>query len=105
LNWISKAAKQGTSGALATYASIYNGASGIPPDPVKTAAYFRLFLERTEATDEQKKWLSSFEAKLSPEQRRQVDALVASYRPAPTPLTIKALRGIQSAKELVASGK
>ena len=105
LEWITKAAKQGTSGALESYASVYNGAPGVTPDPVKTAAYFRLFLERTDATDQQKKWLGSFEAKLSPEQRRQVREMVANYRAAPTPLTIKALRGIERAEELAASAK
>lgn len=100
--WIEKAAAQGTSGALATYASIYNGAPGITPDSVKTAAYFRLFLERTKASDKQREWLRSFENKMSAEQRRQAAALVDAYRPRPTPLTIKALRGVESAQELVA---
>jgi TPR repeat protein len=100
LEWIEKAANQGTSGALMTYASIYNGAPGVRPDPVKTAAYFRLFVNRTDASDEQKQWLRSFEEKLSPEQRRRAAELVAAYRPAPTALTIKALRGVQSAEEL-----
>jgi uncharacterized protein len=103
LGWIEKAARQGTTGALATYASIYNGAPGIRPDPVKTAAYFRLFLDRTKASEKQRNWLRTFEGKLTPDQRQQAAAMVASYRPAPTALTITALRGIESAQELVAS--
>jgi TPR repeat protein len=103
LEWIEKAAAQGTSGALETYASIYNGAPGVEADPVKTAAYFRLFLERTDASEEQKDWLSTFEHKLNAQQRSQVAGVVANYRPHPTPLTIKALRGLESAEELVAS--
>jgi uncharacterized protein len=103
LEWIEKAAAQGTSDALVTYASIYNGAPGITPDPVKTAAYFRLFLERTKASDKQREWLRSFENKMSAEQRRQAAALVDAYQPRPTSLTIKALRGVESAQELVAA--
>jgi hypothetical protein len=101
LEWIEKAVSQGTSGALATYASIYNGAPGVTPDPVKTAAYFRLFVERTQASEKQRDWLQTFESKLTAEQRQQEAGLVAGYRPKPTPLTIKALRGVESAEELV----
>lgn len=103
LGWIEKAARQGTSGALMTYASIYNGAPGVTPDPVKTAAYFRIYVDRTDADEKQRAWLRSFERKLSNEQRKQVSAIVAAYRPMPTPLTLKALRGAEVAKDLVGS--
>ena len=103
LDWIEKAARQGTSGALMTYASVYNGAPGISPDPVKTAAYFRLYVDRSDANDTQREWLQSFERKLSADQRKEVSKIVADYRPMPTPLTLKALRGAESAKELIRS--
>lgn len=103
IQWLEKAARQGTSGALMTYASVYNGAPGIKPDPVKTAAYFRLYVDRADANDEQRTWLQSFEKKLSIEQRAQAARLVADYRPAPSPLTLKALNGVESAKALIAA--
>lgn len=102
VDWLGKAAAQGWSGALATYASIHNGARGVPRDPAKTAAYFRLFLDRTAATAEQRAWLKDFEAKLTPEQRGRANAIVSGFRPAPSPLTVKALSGERAAQALVA---
>ena len=101
LEWIERAARQGTSDALMTYAGVYNGAPGVTPNPVKTAAYFRLFVDRSEGTDKQREWLKSFEEKLSVAQRSEVSRIVAAYRPSPTPLTLKALRGSGTAEELV----
>ena len=98
IEWLEKAARQGTSDALMTYSSVHNGAPGIKPDPVKTAAYFRLYLNATDARDEQRAWLTTFEKKLTAEQRTQAARLVADYRPEPTALTIKALRGVESAQ-------
>lgn len=100
-DWLEKAMRQGWPDALATYAAIYNGAEGIPPDPVKTAAYFRILLDRTEATQDQRDWLSNFEQRMTAEQRRQASEIVRSYRPAPTALTMKALSGQRAAAELV----
>jgi hypothetical protein len=101
LQWIKRAAAQGTAGALSTYASVYNGAPGITPDPVITAAYFRLYLDRVGGDEKQRAWLAAFEQKLMPQQRDQARTIVATYRPAPTPLTLKALSGVRAAKELV----
>lgn len=100
--WLEKAARQGWAQALATYASVHNGASGITPDPSRTAAYFRLFMDRTDASAEQRQWLLEFEQGMSPDQREAAQAIVRSYRPAPTPLTIKALSGQRAAIDLVA---
>jgi TPR repeat protein len=102
VGWLEKAMLQGWADALATYASVHNGAEGIPPDPVKTAAYFRLFLAQTEANEQQREWLGEFEKKMSSEQQQSVMEIVRAYRPAPTPLTIKALSGQRAAAELVA---
>ena len=101
LSWLEQGVAQGWSGALSTYASVHNGAPGVEPDPVKTAAYFKLFLQRTDASEKQRAWLADFEAKLSPEQRRAADTIVRSYRASPTPLTIKALSGQKAAIDLV----
>lgn len=101
VQWIERAAKQGTPGALQTYASIHNGAPGIARKPVVTATYFRLFLDRPEASPEQHDWLTRFEQKLTPTQRNQARQIVASYRPEPTALTLKALSGVEAANRLV----
>lgn len=103
LNWLERSVAQGWSGALSTYASVHNGAPGIKPDPIKTAAYFRLFLQRTDGSDKQRAWLADFEKRLSPEQRKEADKIVNSYRAGPTPLTVKALSGQRAAMELVAN--
>ena len=103
IQWLERAARQGTSDALLAYSSVHNGAPGIEPDAVKTAAFFRLYLDRIEARSEQRAWLKSFEKKLTAEQRAAAARIVADYRPQPTALTIKALRGVESAREFAAS--
>jgi uncharacterized protein len=105
LAWLEKAAQQGWPDALMTYASVHNGAPGITPDAVKTAAYFRLFLERSDASEQQRQWLRDFQNQLSNEQRKRVDETVRSYRPSPSPLTMKALSGQRAAVDLVANNR
>jgi TPR repeat protein len=101
LAWLDRAAAQGFPDTLATFASVYNGAPGVQPDRVKTAAYFQLFLDRIDASDEQRQWLKEFEQRMSPDERKLSREMVRLYRPAPTPLTIKALSGQRAALELV----
>lgn len=102
LVWLERSAAQGWSDALATYASVHNGAPGIPLDRAKTAGYFRLFLDRVEASEKQRRWLKDFELTLSSEERERAAEIVRSYSPAPTSLTLKALSGKRAAEELVA---
>lgn len=101
LAWLEKATRQGWPDALATYASVHNGAPGVTPDAAKTAAYFRLFVDRVDASEKQRQWLLSFERQMSSEQRQTAHEIVRSYRPAPTPLTVRALSGQRAALELV----
>lgn len=105
LGWLEKAAAQGVADALVTYASVHNGAPGVPKDAAKTAAYFRLFLDLTEGSEEQRSWLKDFEQKMSEAERQQATAIFRSYRPAPTALTLKALSGQRAAQELVARNR
>ncbi len=99
--WIERAAAQGWGQALATYASIYNGAEGITPDPVLTAAYFQLFIQRNGGSEEQTDWLDDFRSSMSADDRQAADRIVSSYRPTPTELTMKALSGQRAAELLV----
>lgn len=101
LSWLERSAAQGWSGGLMTLASVYNGAAGIKPDAAKTAAYFRLFLARSEPSEEQAAWLKEFETRLSSDEKKRADGIVAGYRAAPTPLTLKALSGQRAAQALV----
>jgi uncharacterized protein len=105
LVWLARAAGQGTSDALAVYASVHNGAPGIDKDPVKTAAYFRLFLARTGGSAAQREWLENFEADLTAEQLQAARKIVQSYRPAPTQLTLKALSGMEAADRLIKASR
>lgn len=105
VSWLEKAASQGWADALAAYASVYNGADGIQPDPVKTAAYFQLYLDRVDGSEKQKDWLKSFERRMTHEQMMSVGDIVASYRAKPTPLTIKGLAGQRAAVQLVRSSR
>jgi uncharacterized protein len=101
LFWLEKAAAQGWSDGLMSYASVHNGSPGFESDPVKTAAYFRLFMKRTEPSKRQKDWLSDFEQKMTTAQMKQVMQIVSDYQAVPTVLTIKALSGQTAAEELV----
>ncbi len=101
LGWLERSAAQGWSGGLMTLASVYNGAAGVKADAAKTAAYFRLFMARSEPGEKQTKWLKEFEARLSPDDRKRAEEIVAAYRAAPTPLTLKALSGERAAHALV----
>ena len=103
LEWLERAVAQGTAGALSTYASIHNGALGVAKDPVKTAAYFRLFLDRVDASDKQRDWLRDFEARLTEAERSQAADIVKSFDPAPSPITLEALSGADAAKALIGS--
>ena len=103
LAWLERSAAQGWSGGLMTLASVYNGAAGVKPDAVKTAAYFQLFLARSEPNDKQTAWLKNFEEHLSPDDQKRADEIVRSYRPVPTELTLKALSGQRAAQALVDS--
>ncbi|MBT2189212.1 tetratricopeptide repeat protein [Sphingobium nicotianae] len=104
LGWIAQAAAQGWPDALRIYASIHNGAAGIPKDAATTDAYFTLALRMTDGGDaKQRAWLTAFEAKMSAQDKARADQLVAGYRPAPTALTRKALAGQRAAEELVAA--
>lgn len=101
LGWLEKSAAQGWSGGLMTLASVYNGAAGVKPDAAKTAAYFRLFLARSEPDDKQTAWLENFEEHLSSDDKARAGEIVRRYRPMPTALTIKALSGQRAAEALV----
>lgn len=101
LAWLEKSVDQGWSSGLMTLASVYNGAPGVTPDAGKTAAYFQIFLSRSEATPNQVAWLKSFQDGLSAEDRKRANDIVHNYRPAPTQLTLKALSWQRAAEILV----
>jgi len=99
--WLAKAAAQGWPDALMANAAIGNGGPGLPRDQARIVAWFRLYLNRGGVQQGQREWLAAQEAKMTPEERDRADAIVRSYRPAPTPLTIKALSGQRAAQALV----
>ena len=103
LAWLEKSAAQGWSGGLMTLASVYNGAAGVKRDAGKTAAYFKLFLVRSEPNDKQTAWLKDFQEHLSPNDQKRAGEIVRSYHPVPTELTLKALSGQRAAQALVES--
>lgn len=99
--WLERAVAQGTPDALATYASIHNGAPGIARDAAKTDAYFRLYLQTAEGTAKQREWLKDFEAKLTPAERVRSAEIVRAFKARPTPLTLEALSGARAAEALI----
>lgn len=101
LAWFEKAAAQGWPGALMAMASVHNDAEGFRPDAAKTAAYYHIFLERTDGDREQRDWLAEFESGMTVEDRTRAAAIVRDYRPVPTAITLKALSGQRAAEALV----
>lgn len=101
LRWLEKGAAQGWPGALMALASVHNDSPGFPPDAAKTAAYFRIFIDRTDGDREQRDWVAEFERGMTPEDRARADAIVRDYRPVPSTITLKALSGQRAAEVLV----
>lgn len=101
-DWISKAAAQGTSGALFGFASMHNGKNGLARDGAVVVAYFTLFLRREEPNDAQQQWLEKERSGLTDAERARADRIVAAYRPQPSALTLKALSGQRAAEALIA---
>ena len=99
--WLERAVDQGWTDAIATYASIHNGAKGVTKDPVKVAAYFRIFISRTDGSANQRRWLKEFEQGLTDEELQATKLIVQSFEPTPSGLTLKALAGQRSAELLV----
>jgi len=100
--WLARAAAQGWRDALMANAAIGNGGPGLPRDQARIVAWFRLYLNRGDVRPGQREWLTTQEAKLTPEERDRADSIVKGYRPAPTALTMKALSGQRAAEALVA---
>ncbi len=99
--WLGRAAAQGWPDALFAFASLHNGKNGLPRDLALVVAYFELFLAGREAGPQQRTWLETRRSELTPVERGRAEQLVAAFRPAPTPLTIKGLSGQRAAEALV----
>lgn len=102
LEWLERAAAQGWPDSHYSYALLHRGYAGMPLDRVKSVAYLRLYLARRD-DPQARAALEEDEPKLSPAERAAASAIVAAYRPAPSPLTRKALSGLRAAEALVAN--
>jgi uncharacterized protein len=101
--WIARAAQQGWPEAMRAHATLNNGQNGLPRDSVVVAAWFNLYLNRTNnVTAEQRETLAGLVASLSPAERARAEDIVARFRPDPSPLTMRGLAGFASAEKLVA---
>jgi len=104
LEWLRRAAAQGWPDSLYSYAMVHRGYDGVAPDRSKAVAYLRLYLARHDDPEAQSA-LKADEANLSSADEAAAAAIVSSYRPAPTALTMKALSGQRAAEALVAAAK
>jgi TPR repeat protein len=108
LRWLEAAAAQGGFGSLMMLGGLYSGllpALGVEPDPVRYYAYTMLSLREAgdEFADMKREMEAELRSKLSPEQLAAGRAIVAAWRPSPTPLTLKARAGLQAAEGLAAA--
>jgi uncharacterized protein len=105
LEWLTRAAQQGEVNALRALASLHNS-DAIPKDAARTFAYYTLAMKQTaKPTEQQRDWIATFTATMTPEDKDRGEAIVADWKIAPTPLTLKAQSGLRAAEALVTAKK
>lgn len=103
VKWWTAAADQGYAQAAYHLANAYQRAQGVPNDPVKALTNM-LIVERLTPEPMRPRLAPSLEAirgTLSPEQLTQAESAAAAWRANPSPLTLRASRGMREARELV----
>jgi len=97
--WWKMAADQGYPKALYNLSGSYFQGKGTPKDLSLAYAYYKL------STLVPKDQVNGMATILSKPERERAEKLVAEWKPQPTPLTLKAKRGVQAADELLKSSR
>jgi len=93
LKWWKMAGDQGFPGALYSLSRSYSAGKGAPKDLSLSYAYFKL------SKLAPKKNVNEMAAMLSKPELTNAEKLVSEWKPQPTALTLKAMRGITAAEE------
>jgi hypothetical protein len=103
VKWWTAAADQGYAQAAYHLANAYQRGQGVPNDPVKAMTNM-LIVERLTPEPMRPRLAPNLEAirgTLSPEQITQAESAAAAWQANPSPLTLRAKRGVVEAKELI----
>jgi TPR repeat protein len=103
LKWLLVSARQGFRPSLQALASLYIGEAKVAADLASAWAYATLLHNEAKVPDRVRKWLDDTRAKLTPDESRRAEAIIASWQIEPSPLTLKATSGLEAARELVAA--
>ena len=99
LKWWKMAGDQGFPDALYSLSGSYSAGKGAPKDLSLSYAYFKL------SKVAPKKNVNEMAAMLSKPELEKAEKLVSEWKPQPTALTLKAMRGIRAAEELLKTTK
>lgn len=104
LAWFKKAAAQGDTGSLVAITQISVDPSTPFHDLVLAYSSFSIAASLSDGRNEAegKQFLQKLRANMSAQELEKAEALVRSYRPVQTPLTEKAMQGIDRAKQVAA---
>jgi len=104
IRWLKVAGDQGDFDSLYALFNIYYLGKNIEKNNL--SAYLYLNLAATIATSEMppqiKSIMSELSTKISADEKNKADKIISEWKPLPTPLTIRALNGLQTAKDSVA---
>lgn len=103
LKWLLVSARQGFRPSLQALASLYIGEAKVAADLPSALAYATLLHTEAKIPDRVRKWLDDTRAKLTPEETERAEAIIASWKIEPSPLTLKATSGLDAARGLIAA--
>lgn len=99
VKWWKRASDQGYPDALYSLSGAYYQGKGAPRDPSLAYAYYKL------SKVAPRKNVDGMAATLSEPERKTAEQLVSQWKPQPTPLTLKAMRGVDAADDLLKTTK
>jgi hypothetical protein len=104
VRWLEEAARQGHAESLQALASLYTGEGKVAKNMGKSLAYLVILqnsLKEKKASPKIQAWVKETRAKLTPAEIAQAEDVVRSWKVKPTPLTLQAFAGEETAKTLV----
>lgn len=105
IKWWKLAAAQGYSSAIYNLSVAYNEGKVVPRDKTLAYSYFKLANSNSkkEVDPNAKAGLAELASTMTPDELGRAEQIVSEWKPEPTPLTLKAISGIEEAKKLVQS--
>jgi hypothetical protein len=105
VRWLEESARQGYPESLQALASLYTGEGKVAKNMGKSLAYLVILqnsLKGKKASPKIQAWVKETRAKLTAAEIAQAEDVVRGWKVKPSPLTLQALAGEETAKTLVA---